>query len=97
MATDKLRAFAKFALTSPRRSIVGDFGLAVLFVLLAALTQVMIGFSVIVELREWSCIASDLRAAWRRFLHLFRIEQKPKLLGDSRITKTLWPMLLGAR
>jgi two-component sensor histidine kinase len=35
MATDKLRAFAKFALTSPPRSLIGDFGLAALFFFLA--------------------------------------------------------------
>ena len=37
MATDKLRAFAKFALTSPPRSLIGDFGLAALFFFLAIL------------------------------------------------------------
>jgi len=45
MATDKLRAFAKFALTSPPRSLVGDFGLAALFFLSAVLAEVIIGFS----------------------------------------------------
>jgi hypothetical protein len=45
MATDKLRAFAKFALTSPPRSLIGDFGLAALFFLSAVLTEVVIGFS----------------------------------------------------
>jgi two-component sensor histidine kinase len=45
MATDKLRAFARFALTSPPRSLAGDFGLAALFFLSAALTEVVIGFS----------------------------------------------------
>ena len=45
MATDKLRAFAKFALTSPPRSLIGDFGLAALFFLSAVLAEVMIGLS----------------------------------------------------
>jgi two-component sensor histidine kinase len=45
MATDKLRAFARFALTSPPRSLIGDFGLAALFFLSAVLTEVVIGFS----------------------------------------------------
>ena len=45
MATDKLRAFAKFALTSPPRSLIGDLGLAALFFLSAVLSEVMIGFS----------------------------------------------------
>ena len=45
MATDKLRAFAKFALTSPPRSLIGDFGLAALFFLTAVLAEVMIGLS----------------------------------------------------
>ena len=45
MATDKLRAFAKFALTSPPRSRIGDFGLAALFFLSAVLAEVMIGLS----------------------------------------------------
>ena len=39
MATDKLRAFAKFALTSPPRSLIGDFGLAALFFLSAVLAR----------------------------------------------------------
>jgi hypothetical protein len=45
MATDKLRAFARFALTSPPRSLIGDFGLAALFFLAAVLSEVVIGFS----------------------------------------------------
>src|SRR5271157_990978 len=45
MATDTLRAFAKFALTSPPRSLIGDFGLAALFFLSAVLAEVIIGFS----------------------------------------------------
>jgi len=45
MATDKLRAFAKFALTSPPRSLIGDFGLAALFFLSAVLAEAMIGLS----------------------------------------------------
>ena len=40
MATDKLRAFVKFALTSPPRSLIGDFGLAALFFFLAILGRV---------------------------------------------------------
>jgi two-component sensor histidine kinase len=45
MATDKLRAFARFALTSPPRSLIGDFGLAALLFLSAVLAKAMVGFS----------------------------------------------------
>ena len=38
METDKLRSFVRTALTSPRRSIADDFGLAALFFLLALLS-----------------------------------------------------------
>jgi two-component sensor histidine kinase len=45
MTTDKLRSFARTILTSPRRSIASDFGLAALFFLVAALGRLAVDFS----------------------------------------------------
>ena len=45
MTTDKLRSFARTILTSPRRSIASDVGLAALFFLMAALGRLVADFS----------------------------------------------------